>query len=75
MNKGLKIVLLLLTLWTAGGCDNSGSTQVYVCKSRGAKRYHLKANCRGLSNCTYEVIQMTREEAEKQGKTRCKWEK
>lgn len=48
---------------------------VYVCNSDGAKKYHLKSDCRGLSNCQYKIIETTLDKAKKDGKTLCGWEK
>ncbi|TWR26799.1 hypothetical protein FPZ42_07105 [Mucilaginibacter achroorhodeus] len=47
---------------------------VFVCDSPGAKRYHLKEKCRGLTNCTYRIIKVTEETAKVNGKTLCHWE-
>ena len=47
---------------------------VFICNSDGAKKYHLKSNCRGLSNCQHKVIQIALAKAKGQGKTLCKWE-
>jgi len=68
----MKPVLLLLLLLTNPGCADQ---TVYVCDSRNALRYHLKDNCRGLRNCTYRVLKITLDEAKREGKTLCKWEK
>jgi hypothetical protein len=53
----------------------SQPSNVYICESPYAKRYHLKANCHGLSHCTHKVIKVTLEEAKKRGKTLCGYEK
>ncbi|MFI5161221.1 MAG: hypothetical protein ACHQHN_08080 [Sphingobacteriales bacterium] len=69
----MKILLMLLVLFSGITCRDT--TTVYICDSRGAKRYHLTANCRGLSNCSHRIIRMTMDEAKKRGKTLCGWEK
>jgi 5-bromo-4-chloroindolyl phosphate hydrolysis protein len=69
----MKTVLLISLLLANMGCADPAT--VYVCDSRNAVRYHLKANCRGLSNCTYRVMKVTVEEAKREGKTLCKWER
>ncbi len=38
------------------------------------KKYHLKENCRGLSNCNYRIIKTTLTKARQENKTLCKWE-
>lgn len=53
--------------------ETTGAT-VYVCNSSGAKKYHYKETCRGLSNCKHEVVTMEREMAEKRGLGVCGWE-
>ena len=47
------------------------SDTVWVCTSSGAKRFHASDSCKGLSNCGEEILPLTREEAEKRGKTFC----
>jgi len=64
----MALCLLLLA------CKIHEPKMVYVCDSRGAKRYHLKENCRGLSNCTYRIVKVSEEAAKEEGKTLCKWE-
>jgi len=68
----MKSFLLLFGLLAAVGCTDD--TPVYVCNSGHAKRYHYRPDCRGLSNCTYTIKQMTRDEACQAGKTLCKFE-
>ena len=34
---------------------------VYICGSGKADKYHLKENCRGLSNCQYKIVKTTLE--------------
>lgn len=45
---------------------------VYVCTGNNAKRYHSIEDCKGLSKCSGEIIEMTIDEAEEEGKTPCK---
>ena len=47
---------------------------VYICNSSGAKKYHYKKNCRGLSNCKKEVKEISLEAAKDRGRTLCGWE-
>jgi len=65
---------LLLLLFFVGLTSYNSGTDVYICKSTGAKKYHLTENCRGLSNCKAEVGKVTLNAAQKQGKTLCGWE-
>jgi 5-bromo-4-chloroindolyl phosphate hydrolysis protein len=71
MSKFFLFFLILLIKAVPPG-DNS--TTVYLCDSKNATRYHYKSNCKGLSNCSYKVVQSTVESARKTGKTLCKWE-
>lgn len=50
------------------------TAKVYVCKSTGAKKYHFNESCRGLKQCTHEVVTMTVKEAEGKGLGLCGWE-
>lgn len=47
---------------------------VYICGSGKVDKYHLKENCRGLSNCQYKIVKTTLEKAKKDKKILCKWE-
>ncbi|MBB5635291.1 hypothetical protein HDE68_001176 [Pedobacter cryoconitis] len=44
---------------------------VYICISRGAKKYHSH-KCHGLLRCTHEIKAVTRAEALKRKYTACK---
>jgi hypothetical protein len=69
----MKLFLLLLFLMVNTTSDPS--TTVYVCKSAKGKKYHLRADCRGLSNCQHKIVKMTLAQAQKSGLTVCGWEK
>lgn len=47
---------------------------VYVCGSTGAKKYHLKETCRGLSSCSHEITKIPLSKAQSYGLTLCGWE-
>jgi len=68
--KKLLILLLLIPLTSFTVVDSD----VYICKSTGAKKYHLTESCRGLSNCKAEIGKVKLSEAKNQGKTICGWE-
>jgi 5-bromo-4-chloroindolyl phosphate hydrolysis protein len=53
----------------------TGDTYVYICNSKGAKKYHLTSSCRGLSNCQSKVIKTTLQVAKNKKRTLCGWEK
>lgn len=65
---------LLLTYFIFSSFTIAPETSVYLCDSSGGKKYHLKENCRGLSNCKHEIIKVTLQEAQKRGKTLCGYE-
>lgn len=51
----------------------SGS-EVYICYSKNATKYHKKEFCRGLGACKKEVKKVTLKEAKEMGLTLCRWE-
>jgi 5-bromo-4-chloroindolyl phosphate hydrolysis protein len=69
----MKILLLLTLLFSESRCADT--TTVYICDSHNAKKYYLRANCRGLSDCSHRVVKIKLDDAKKSGKTLCGWEK
>lgn len=69
----MKKAALLLIFITLTSFINT-TDNVYICNSKGAKKYHLKEFCRGLSACKHEVIKVTLKEAEAKGLGLCGWE-
>ncbi|WP_116789003.1 hypothetical protein [Flavobacterium psychrotrophum] len=59
--------VLLLSSYTT-------TDDVYICDSKGGKRYHLSKDCRGLSNCKAEIKKVTLTAAKESGKTLCGYE-
>lgn len=53
---------------------NSIESDVYICGTKGAKKYHYSKNCRGLSNCKHEIKEVTLKEAKEYGLDLCGWE-
>ena len=70
----MKTLLLFFLLFTDNACTTDPKV-VYLCDSKGGKRYHFNEHCRGLSNCSHKIIKVTLEEAKKRGKTLCGYEK
>jgi len=68
----MKNILFTFLVLTSVECTTD--TTVYTCNSPSAKKYHLKENCRGLSNCNYRIIKTTLTKARQENKTLCKWE-
>src|SRR5690349_51292 len=48
--------------------------KVFICKSRGAKKYHYDQNCRGLKQCTHTIEKVDRSKAQELGLGLCGWE-
>jgi len=69
----MKTILLLFFL--VSHTVSPPASTVYVCSGAKGKKYHLRADCRGLSNCQHRVVKMTLAEAQKRGYTLCGWEK
>ena len=67
-----KIVALLSIITLTS--FNSIQSDVYICASKGAKKYHLSKTCRGLSNCKHQIKTVTKKEAQNSGLTLCAWE-
>lgn len=51
--------------------ENEGGETVFICSGSTSKRYHSDPDCRGLSNCTGEIEEVSEEEAEDMGRTPC----
>ena len=67
-----KATLLLVFMTLTSFIDIADN--VYICNSKGAKKYHLKEFCRGLGACKHEVIKVTLKEAKERGLDLCGWE-
>jgi hypothetical protein len=65
------IIALLLLIHTAP----KPSVTVYICSGAKGKKYHLRAHCRGLSNCQHRIIKMKLSDAQARGYKLCGWEK
>lgn len=53
---------------------NINYSNVYICKGKGSKRYHFTKSCRGLSNCSSKVYEISLSKAKEMGRTLCGWE-
>lgn len=65
------MTLLLFIVLTSYNSD----TEVFICDSKTAKKYHYDENCRGLGSCKHDIKRVKLSEAEKTGRTLCGWEK
>ena len=69
-----KLFLLVTTIMLLSSSIPPVASNVFICKSKSSKRYHLKEKCRGLSACKAGVSEITLEKAKSIGRTLCKWE-
>ena len=47
-------------------------TYVYICTGPKATKYHSASSCRGLNNCSKDIIKVTQAYAEDKGRKKCK---
>lgn len=78
----MKFLLLFILFLSNATCqetkenkESKVTTTIYLCDSPNAKKYHLKADCRGLSNCSYRIIKTSLDQAKREHKKLCGWEK
>lgn len=68
MKPLLILLLIVLTSFTPK------ETYVYICKSKGGKKYHYTEDCKGLKACKHTIEKLTLKEAKAIGKTLCGYE-
>lgn len=51
--------------------DEDGEERVFICTSPNATRYHCEGDCAGLLNCSYGIVDITKSQAIKMGRTPC----
>ncbi|MEL1255985.1 hypothetical protein AAEO57_19500 [Flavobacterium sp. DGU38] len=61
---------LLLILLSFQPVENN----VFICGPTGAKKYHYKENCRGLTACRHQLTKVSLSQAQGYGLTLCGWE-
>ncbi|MBF4473208.1 MULTISPECIES: hypothetical protein [Flavobacterium] len=66
-------LLSILLLFTVTANSFTG-TNVYICGSAGAKKYHYKESCRGLNACKDQIAKIPLKQAQQNGLTLCGWE-
>ena len=69
-----KTFLITITLFLFCSAIPPVVNNVFICKSKSSKRYHLKKTCRGLSACKAGISEVTLEKAKILKRTLCKWE-
>ena len=70
----MKSFVFILTLALVTAASQISTDTVYICKGKSSKKYHLKKNCRGLSNCSTDISEVSLEAAKKLGRGLCGWE-
>tara|TARA_R110002051_G_scaffold292519_1_gene357319 strand:+ start:3632 stop:3847 length:216 start_codon:yes stop_codon:yes gene_type:complete len=70
----MKSFLLGITVVCSLSAVSLTTDTVYICKGKSSKKYHLKKNCRGLSNCSTAISEVTRGKAKEMGRGICGWE-
>ncbi|TRX34973.1 hypothetical protein FNW52_12590 [Flavobacterium sp. ZT3R18] len=69
----MKILLLSISLLFFNSSTNA--SDVYICVSKTATKYHLNENCKGLSSCAHVVKKVSLKEAKQMGYSiLCGWE-
>lgn len=68
----MKYILLVFFVFTTS--FRPLETNVFICGSTGAKKYHYNENCRGLSACRHGVTKTSLKQAQGYGLTLCGWE-
>ncbi|MBO0321551.1 hypothetical protein J0X14_04510 [Muricauda sp. CAU 1633] len=60
--------------FTSFFAPSKSDNNVFLCMGKGSKRYHYIKNCRGLSNCSTKIYEVTLKKAKEMGRTLCGWE-
>lgn len=70
-------LILLLSCHTDNKSNTSNvsntSNMVYICTGRYARAYHKTTDCRGIRACKAGIRTVTLEEAQKMGRTPCRY--
>nr|WP_298793866.1 hypothetical protein [uncultured Allomuricauda sp.] len=71
----MKLLLICIGIIIIGSASAGiKETKVYICMGKGSKKYHYNKNCRGFSNCSTKIHEVTLEKAKDMGRTLCGWE-
>jgi hypothetical protein len=69
----MKLITLLLAIQILA-TSFMYETYVYICQGPHSKVYHRSQNCKGLSNCSTELKEITVQEAQNMGRRACRIE-
>jgi hypothetical protein len=70
MKKLITLALIILVF----SSFTMSQSMVYVCIGTSSKVYHKTDHCKGLSNCSTQIYNITEDEAKKMGRRQCKIE-
>jgi hypothetical protein len=70
----MKSLIIISSFLFFGFTIVDDDTNVYICDSKTATKYHLKKDCRGLNACKSKVVKITLTDAKKEKKKLCGWE-
>jgi uncharacterized membrane protein len=74
MMKKLIITIVIISLPTIYGFTTLAGSEVYICVSKTASKYHFSQNCKGLSRCTHTITKVSLTDAKAKGYSLCGWE-
>ena len=72
--KKLIIIFAIITLPTFYGFTTLPASDVYICISKTASKYHYSKNCKGLNRCTHTISKVSKSDAKSRGYSLCGWE-
>lgn len=65
----MKSLFLLFLLFMQPALTQSDG--VYLCTGPQSKRYHCRSTCRGLNNCSEDIVRVSLAKARSMGRTQC----
>ncbi|PKH69146.1 hypothetical protein CXF59_01130 [Flavobacterium sp. ALD4] len=68
------MILGITTLPTLHGFKTLTASDIYICVSNTASKYHYSQNCRGLIRCTHTISKVSLTNAKSRGYSLCGWE-
>lgn len=71
--KKLIIILVIITLPTLYGFRTLVLSDVYICVSKTASKYHYSENCKGLKRCTHTISKVSLSDAKSRGMVDVAW--
>ncbi|PIF62666.1 hypothetical protein CLV00_2318 [Flavobacterium sp. 11] len=69
--KKLIITLVIITLPALCGFTTLTGSDVYICVSKTASKYHYSQNCKGLNRCKHTSSKVSLSDAKNRGYSLC----